>query len=163
MRSFFGFIILIIAFFGLVSFVNWIKRPGPVGCAFTLTSSNNTPVTEKDIRAKPAVVFFGYTMCPDVCPTTMQDMEVWIKQLGKDADKLGWWFFSVDPEHDTPEVMHDYLSSLPHNIVGITPVISRKRATSRTGTSTTSSVARASRALVTVCSSIWDIPLRVPY
>lgn len=120
MRSFFGFIILIIAFFGLVSFVNWIKRPGPVGCAFTLTSSNNTPVTEKDIRAKPAVVFFGYTMCPDVCPTTMQDMEVWIKQLGKDADKLGWWFFSVDPEHDTPEVMHDYLSSLPHNIVGIT-------------------------------------------
>lgn len=119
MKHFLFFIALIAAFL-LISFTyNYYTKPGPIGGEFTLTSSNGKIITEKDIRAKPAVVFFGYTMCPDICPTTMVDMQQWIAQLGPDAKKLGWWFFSVDPERDTPQVMHDYLSSFSDNIVGL--------------------------------------------
>lgn len=119
MKQFFFFLALIATFIGFTFVYNYYNQPGPIGCKFTLTSSNGTKITEKDIRAKPAVVFFGYTMCPDICPTTMVDMQHWIEQLGPDAKKLGWWFFSVDPERDTPEVMHSYLSSFSNNIIGL--------------------------------------------
>ncbi|MDN5249687.1 SCO family protein [Bartonella sp. TP] len=119
MKAFFSFIILTLLFITAVYFYNQHHQPGPVGGAFTLISSNKQIVTEKDIRAKPAVIFFGYTMCPDVCPTTLFDMQQWIKALGNDADKLGFWFFTVDPERDTPEIMNEYLSNSPKNIIGV--------------------------------------------
>lgn len=119
MKIFVLFLILIGSFLAFIFMYNFYMQPDPIGCKFTLISSNGTKVTEKDIRAKPAVVFFGYTMCPDICPTTMVDMQHWIAQLGKDANKLGWWFFSVDPQRDTPQVMHSYLSSFPKNIIGV--------------------------------------------
>lgn len=119
MKNFVSFLVLIAAFVGFIYIYNYFMQPGPIGCEFNLISSNGEKITEKDIRAKPAVVFFGYTMCPDICPTTMVDMQNWIEQLGTDANKLGWWFFSVDPQRDTPQVMHSYLSSFPKNIIGI--------------------------------------------
>lgn len=86
---------------------------------FTLIDSNGKQVTLADIRAKPAVIFFGYTSCPDICPTTLFDMQQWLNALGPDADKLGVWFFTVDPERDTPEVLHDYLSNFSDKIIGV--------------------------------------------
>lgn len=119
MKAFFYFITITSLFIISVFLYNRYTQPGPVGGSFTLIDSNGHLVTEKDIRAKPAVVFFGYTMCPDVCPTTLYDMQQWIKALGKDADKLGFWFFTVDPQRDTPKLMHEYLSNSPKNIIGI--------------------------------------------
>lgn len=119
MKTFVLFIVLIVVFIAGAVGYNKYTQPGPVGGPFELTDSNGKVVTEKDIRAKPAVVFFGYTMCPDVCPTTLMDMQRWLTDLGPDADKLGVWFFTVDPEHDTPQVMHDYLSNFSDKIIGI--------------------------------------------
>ncbi|MCZ2328654.1 SCO family protein [Bartonella sp. F02] len=92
----------------------------PLGDNFTLTSSNGEIVTEADIRSKPSALFFGYTMCPDICPTTLADLSQWLTELGSDADKLGIWFVTVDPERDTPEVLREYLSNFNDKIIGIT-------------------------------------------
>ncbi|MCZ2204049.1 SCO family protein [Bartonella sp. A05] len=91
----------------------------PLGDNFTLISSNGEIVTEADIRSKPAVLFFGFTMCPVSCPTTLIDLSRWLEELGSDADKLGVWFVTVDPERDTPEVLREYLSNFTDKIVGI--------------------------------------------
>ncbi|WP_455473772.1 SCO family protein [Bartonella sp. B30(2025)] len=94
-------------------------RNKPLGDNFILTDSNGKTVTEDDIRSKPSAVFFGYTMCPDSCPITLANLDRWLTELGPDADKLGLWFVTVDPERDTPEVMRDYLSNFDHKIIGI--------------------------------------------
>ncbi|OPB31338.1 SCO family protein [Bartonella sp. AR 15-3] len=94
-------------------------RNKPLGENFTLTASNGKIITEADIRSKPAVIFFGYTMCPDTCPTTLMDLSRWLTAIGSDADKLGVWFVTVDPERDTPEVLREYLSNFTDKIIGI--------------------------------------------
>lgn len=91
----------------------------PLGADFTLVDSNGRTVTQDDIRAKPTAIFFGYTMCPDICPTTLGELTQWLDKLGPEADKLGVWFVTVDPERDTPEVLHDYLSNFTNKVVGI--------------------------------------------
>ncbi|WP_336288260.1 MULTISPECIES: SCO family protein [unclassified Bartonella] len=92
----------------------------PLGDNFILTDSNGETVTEADIRSKPSVVFFGFTMCPEICPTTLSNLDRWLTTIGSEADKLGLWFVTVDPERDTPEVLHDYLSNFTSKIIGIT-------------------------------------------
>ncbi|RCL03616.1 MAG: SCO1/SenC family protein [Candidatus Tokpelaia sp. JSC161] len=96
-----------------------LTHPGPFGSPFTLTDSHGKQVTERDIRAKPAVIFFGYTMCPDICPTTLFDLSRYLKKLGHEADKIGVWLFTVDPEKDTPQVLNDYISNFSEKIIGI--------------------------------------------
>ncbi|WP_455475169.1 SCO family protein [Bartonella sp. B17] len=91
----------------------------PLGDDFVLTDSNGNTVTEADIRSKPSVIFFGFTMCPESCPTTLSNLDRWLTKLDAAADKLGVWFVTVDPERDTPEVMHDYLSNFANKITGI--------------------------------------------
>ncbi|WP_332060464.1 SCO family protein [Bartonella sp. CB74] len=92
----------------------------PLGDNFILTDSNGKTVTEADIRSKPAVIFFGFTMCPETCPTTLSNLDRWLTTIGPEANKLGLWFVTVDPERDTPEVLHDYLSNFTSGITGIT-------------------------------------------
>lgn len=92
---------------------------GPFGDPFTLINSRGDIVTEADIRAKPAAIFFGYTMCPDVCPMTLLNLSSQLETLGPAANKIGFWFFTVDPERDTPQVMHDYISNFSDKILGI--------------------------------------------
>lgn len=92
----------------------------PLGDNFTLVTSNGETVTESDVRGKPAVLFFGFTMCPESCPVTLLDLSRWLTELGEDADKLGVWFVTVDPERDTPEVLREYLSNFSDKIIGIT-------------------------------------------
>jgi protein SCO1 len=91
-----------------------------IGGPFTLVDDTGAPVTEKTIAGKPYVMYFGYTFCPDVCPTTLLDLSGWIKKLGPDADKLNYVFVTVDPERDTVQTMHAYLSSFDKHIRGYT-------------------------------------------
>ncbi|UTO29411.1 SCO family protein [Bartonella harrusi] len=94
-------------------------RNKPLGDDFILTDSNGKMITEKDIRGKPSAIFFGFTMCPESCPTTLINLDRWLTALGPQADKLGIWFVTVDPERDTPEVLHNYLNNFNNKIIGI--------------------------------------------
>ena len=95
--------------------------PGaPLGGAFSLVNHRGEPVTEAIFREKPSVTLFGFTHCPDVCPTGLMEMTRWAEELGPDAEKLRFLFVTVDPERDTPETMRDYVSAFSDRIVGIT-------------------------------------------
>jgi len=87
---------------------------------FRLTDHHGQVRTLADFRGKVVVMFFGYTQCPDVCPTTMQVMAQAQDQLGPKAKDLQVVFISVDPERDTPEKMKDYLSSFDPRVRGAT-------------------------------------------
>jgi protein SCO1/2 len=91
-----------------------------LGGPFTLVDDNGAPVTEKTLAGKPYVMYFGYTYCPEICPTTLFDLSRWIKKLGPDANKLDYVFVTVDPERDTPKHLHAYLSSFDSHIRGFT-------------------------------------------
>ena len=91
-----------------------------IGGPFHLTDQNGRPVTEADIKGHPTLVFFGFTHCPDVCPTTLFEMSEIIRKLGPDADKVNALFVTVDPERDTPAVMKDYLGSFDPHVRGLT-------------------------------------------
>lgn len=91
-----------------------------IGGPFTLVDDTGAPVTEKTLAGKPYAIYFGYTFCPEVCPTTLLDLSRWIKKLGSDADKLNYVFVTVDPERDTVWSMHNYLSSFDKHIRGYT-------------------------------------------
>ncbi|MDD7911194.1 SCO family protein [Pseudovibrio exalbescens] len=91
-----------------------------IGGPFTLVNGEGKTVTQEDLKGKPSLMFFGFTYCPDVCPTTLFEMQGWIEELGAEADKLNYVFVSVDPERDTPEVMSDYVSAFDSRITPLT-------------------------------------------
>jgi protein SCO1 len=91
-----------------------------IGGPFRLTDQNGRPITDADMKGRPFLVFFGYTHCPDVCPTTLFDVSEVLRALGKDAERTGALFITVDPERDTPAVMKDYLSSFDQHLRGAT-------------------------------------------
>jgi protein SCO1/2 len=78
---------------------------------FALTDHNGQPRSIKDFAGKVVVVFFGYTQCPDVCPTSMAELAEVKKLLGKDGERLQGLFVSVDPQRDTPEVLKAYMAN----------------------------------------------------
>jgi protein SCO1/2 len=77
-------------------------------------------VSDADIKGKPFLVFFGFTHCPDICPTTLFEISQVMKTLGPDADRTGALFITVDPERDTPAVLKDYLSNFDPHLRGLT-------------------------------------------
>jgi protein SCO1/2 len=91
----------------------------PIGGPFRLTSQEGKPFTDENLKGKPFVVFFGFTHCPEVCPTTLYDLTQDMAALGKDAENLQAAFITVDPTRDTPELMKTYLSSFDPRIVGL--------------------------------------------
>jgi protein SCO1/2 len=91
-----------------------------MGGAFHLVDQAGRPVSDRDLLGKPTVIFFGYTYCPDVCPTTLSDMTVWLKALGPDADKLNMVYVTIDPERDTPARLKSYLTAFDPRIRGLT-------------------------------------------
>ena len=93
---------------------------GMIGGAFHLQDQSGKPVSDQDLKGRPHLVFFGYTHCPDVCPTTLFEISEVMKALGKDADRAGALFITVDPERDTPAVMADYLSNFDPHLRGLT-------------------------------------------
>lgn len=90
-----------------------------IGGPFSLVDGDNRPVTQADILGEPTLVFFGYTHCPDICPTTLDSISQTLRAMGpgKPARAL---FITLDPERDTPAVMKDYLSSFDARITGLT-------------------------------------------
>jgi protein SCO1/2 len=94
---------------------------GPaIPAAFVLTNQDGRTIKEKDLLAKPTVVFFGYTFCPDACPTTLARLTALMKALGPEADRLNVAFVTVDPARDTPGQLKKYLSSFDPRIQGLT-------------------------------------------
>ena len=92
---------------------------GPGG-PFHLEDQNGKPVSDQDMKGRPFVVFFGYTHCPDICPTTLFEISEVMKSLGRDADRTGALFITVDPERDTPATLKDYLSNFDAHVRGLT-------------------------------------------
>jgi len=86
---------------------------------FALTDHNGKPRTMADFRGKAVVIFFGYTQCPDVCPTTMTGMAEAMKLLGADADKVQVLFVTVDPERDTPQLLAQYVPVFNPGFLGL--------------------------------------------
>jgi protein SCO1/2 len=93
---------------------------GMIGGKFTLVDQNGKPFTDADLKGKWQLVFFGYTHCPDVCPTTLNDLSLALDRLGAKKNQVGIVFISVDPERDTPDVMKSYVGSFDGPIVALT-------------------------------------------
>jgi protein SCO1/2 len=96
-----------------------ITAPSTVGGPFRLTDQNGKPVSDQDLKGKPFLVFFGFTHCPEICPTALFEMSEVFNKLGPDADKVNALFITVDPERDTPEKLKDYLSSFNPRLIGV--------------------------------------------
>ena len=90
------------------------------GSSFSLKDVNNNPINEKSFEGPLTALFFGFTHCPDVCPMTLNKLDIIIDRLAKDNKKLKVVFISIDPERDTPEVMRDYINSFNNKFIGIT-------------------------------------------
>ena len=109
----------LVIFLGVILFATHYQGtaggPSAIGGPFKLVDQSGKPITDEDMKGHPFLVFFGYTHCPDICPTTLFEMSEVMRALGKDADGINALFITVDPERDTPAVMKDYLSSFdPH-------------------------------------------------
>lgn len=89
------------------------------GAPFQLVDSTGAPITEQAFRGRPSAVFFGFTHCPEVCPTTLVEMDGWLKALGDEGKDIRAYFVTVDPERDTPEIMNNYVTNVSDRIVGI--------------------------------------------
>ncbi|NWJ26650.1 SCO family protein [Rhizobium sp. RM] len=92
----------------------------PYGVPFELTAQNGQTITEKNFSGKPTALFFGFTHCPEVCPTTLFELNGWMEQVDPAGDKMQAYFISVDPERDTPEIMQQYVSNVSKRIIGVT-------------------------------------------
>ncbi len=96
-----------------------VVAEGPFGVPFTLVSQSGQPITEKALRGKPTALFFGFTHCPEVCPTTLFELNGWMEKVDPQGNKLQAYFVTVDPERDTPEIMNQYVSNVSKRITGI--------------------------------------------
>jgi protein SCO1/2 len=96
------------------------NSPVTIGGPFSLTSPDGTPVTEQTYRGKWLLVYFGFTSCPDSCPTALLEIAVALTRLGPQADRLQPLFITVDALRDTAAVMGNYTQSFDSRIVGLT-------------------------------------------
>jgi protein SCO1/2 len=91
-----------------------------IGGPFNLIDQDGRPFSDKDLKGKSFLVFFGFTHCPDVCPTTLFEISEILRNLGPEADHTAALFISVDPERDTPAALKDYLSNFDPHLRGLT-------------------------------------------
>ena len=114
--------LVVIVCLGLMMFQ---LRPGQgsaalTPAAFLLTDQDGRTVREADLLKKPTVIFFGYTFCPDACPTTLARLTVLMKALGPEANRLNVAFITIDPARDSPHKLKSYLSAFDSRIMGLT-------------------------------------------
>ena len=101
----------------------WLSEGGTaslVGGPFVLEDGNGKQVTDRDFRGKYMLVYFGYTFCPDVCPTTLNEVSEALDHLGAKADRLQPIFITVDPKRDTPAVVKQYAAAFTPKLLGLT-------------------------------------------
>ena len=114
----------------LIGATTLVMRPGGlapghtgealIGGPFTLTDHNGRRVTDQDFRGKYMLVFFGYTYCPDVCPTELQVMTEAVRLMGPSGDVIQPIFVTIDPERDTPETIKAYVENFGPRLIGLT-------------------------------------------
>ena len=97
-----------------------VAAPAAIGGPFQLTDQAGQIVTEKSLQGRPTLIFFGFTHCPDVCPTSLFEISEVLRAMGEDANRVNAYFISVDPERDTDAAMKDYLSSFDPHLKGLT-------------------------------------------
>lgn len=115
-----GFVVVV----GIGATALYVFRPperpvGLFGGEFELSSTQGGTFSEQDLRGTPSLVFFGYTYCPDVCPTTLAESTQWRQTLDLSPDDLRIIFVTVDPERDTLDSLETYLSAFPGEVVGL--------------------------------------------
>ena len=119
-----AFLAGLVIFLGVILFTTHYRGtalgPSAIGGPFKLIDQSGQPITDQDMKGRPFLVFFGYTHCPDICPTALFEMSEVLRVLGNDADRIGALFITVDPERDTPAIMKDYLSSFDPRLRGAT-------------------------------------------
>jgi protein SCO1/2 len=100
----------------------WLETPraGPFNADFSLVDDRGEPVDKLIFKGRPSLVYFGYTHCPQACPTTLLEISDWLNILGEDGKSLQALFFSIDPERDTRDVMHSYVTAFGDRITGVT-------------------------------------------
>ena len=121
-RSVLGYGAAALGVLGLALFVGWWQVDGPgapvpddgrplplTAMEFDLTDHEGRPVGPDTLVGSPSMVFFGFTYCPDVCPTTLADISGWLDALGRDAEQLNVVFITVDPERDNVDAMAEYV------------------------------------------------------
>ena len=128
-------VVAVTGFLGLAAGAGWLVTDGPlgqnpvvageattvpIGGPFAMTDHHGRAVTEQAFAGRPSLVFFGFTHCPDVCPTTLADAGRRLEALGSDADRLAVLFVTVDPERDTPAQLAAYLEAFDPRITGLT-------------------------------------------
>jgi len=116
-----GILVVMAAIVGWVTFEWYRTQLGEeaYGAPFTLVDQDGAEITEAAFRGHPSLVFFGFTHCPEVCPTTLFEMNGWLETLGDEGKNLKAYFVSVDPERDTPEIMKTYVGNVSNRVVGI--------------------------------------------
>lgn len=100
--------------------VRGVTAPAAIGGPFQLTDQSGQTVTEKSLQGRPSLIFFGFTHCPDVCPTALFEISEILHAMGNDADRVNAYFVSVDPERDSKDAIKDYLSSFDPHLKGLT-------------------------------------------
>ncbi len=93
--------------------------PIDLGGPFTMTADDGRTVTQDDLLGRRALIFFGFTTCPEVCPTTLHEISVWLDMLGEDGATIDPYFVTVDPERDTPERVAEYVGYFSPRITGL--------------------------------------------
>lgn len=92
---------------------------------YSLINANGEKITGSDLVGRPHIVFFGFTNCPEICPTTLFEVTGWLGQLGEDANKIDAYFVTLDPEHDTSEVLSNYMKAFDNHIIGLSGSIAQ--------------------------------------
>ncbi|HTM79033.1 MAG TPA: SCO family protein [Devosia sp.] len=115
-----------VAALGLTALVGaWLLRQPETtssfgGGVYSVLDQNGQKIDQTMFQGHPSMLFFGYTHCPDVCPTTMAEMAAWFGELGDEGKALHAYFVTVDPERDTPAIMGDYVNWVSDRITGVT-------------------------------------------
>lgn len=97
-----------------------IANAPQIGGSFELTDHNGATITEAALKGSPSILFFGFTHCPEICPTTLSDISTWLEETGDIGKDINGYFVTVDPERDSPDVMKDYVTAFSDRITGIT-------------------------------------------
>ncbi|MBW8635789.1 SCO family protein [Hoeflea sp. WL0058] len=117
------FVVVLAGAFGWIAYQwsssNEALLEKPYGVAFDLVDQHGDRFTDKELHSQPTALFFGFTHCPEICPTTLFELDGWLKQVDPDGDEIQSYFVTIDPERDPPEILDSYVSNVSKRIIGV--------------------------------------------